>query len=173
MDGSPFTAVARVVKTHGLDGEVALSLMFDADPRELLVGRELWPVPPRGVPRPLHACDIRVPSTGDEVVVRFAETQDLATSKRLVGTLLLARAGDLPELPAGPPDARGFAVVDEQRGLLGTIEDVIVTGANDVWVVRGTRGEVLVPVIEDVVMDLDEASRTAIVRLLPGLLDED
>jgi 16S rRNA processing protein RimM len=50
--------------------------------------------------------------------------------------------------------------------------DVIETGANDVWVVQGTRfGEVLLPVTDEVVLDVDDASGTAHVRLLPGLID--
>jgi 16S rRNA processing protein RimM len=53
------------------------------------------------------------------------------------------------------------------------VAEVIVTGANDVWVVRGGRwGEVLVPIIDEVVHDIDESSGTASVRLLPGLLPE-
>ncbi len=72
------------------------------------------------------------------------------------------------------PDPVGLAVIDEERGDLGCVEDVIVTGANDVWVIRGERyGEVLVPVIDDVVLGVDEEMRTARVRLLPGLLEEE
>ena len=61
-----------------------------------------------------------------------------------------------------------MSVVDEARGVLGEIVEVIVTGANDVWVVDGPFGEVLLPVIDDVVLDVDEEARTAQVRLLAG-----
>ncbi len=55
-----------------------------------------------------------------------------------------------------------------------SIEEVIVTGANDVWVVDGgAYGEVLLPVIDDVVLDLDEDARTVTVHLLEGLVDEE
>ena len=62
---------------------------------------------------------------------------------------------------------------DEERGELGVIDEIIVTGANDVWVVRGgPLGEVLIPVIDDCVLEVDTETRTARVRLLPGLIEE-
>jgi len=48
-----------------------------------------------------------------------------------------------------------------------------VTGANDVWVVHGPYGEVLLPVIDDVVVSFDEDAETVMVTLLPGLLPEE
>jgi 16S rRNA processing protein RimM len=76
-------------------------------------------------------------------------------------------------MPEDEPDPVGLKVVDEARGSLGLIEDVIVTGANDVWVVRGPYGEVLIPVIDDVVISVHESEGLVTVRLLPGLIDED
>ena len=67
----------------------------------------------------------------------------------------------------------GLAVTDVRRGLLGEVVEVIVTGANDVWVLEGPLGEVLLPVIDDVVVRVDYESRTATVQALPGLLPEE
>lgn len=173
MDGSPFTAVARVVKTRGLDGEVLVHTLIESDPSAALRGIPLWPVPPRRVPRPLHALEVKHGRSEADAVVSFSEICDAASARRLVGTLLLAETALLPEPPINrSATVLGVAVADESRGSLGTVADVIVTGANDVWVVRGPFGEVLVPVIPDVVLDLDLEGRVALVRLLPGLLDE-
>ena len=43
--------------------------------------------------------------------------------------------------------------------------------ANDVFVVRGPRGETLIPVIEDVIVDIDIEAGQLTIRVLPGLLD--
>jgi 16S rRNA processing protein RimM len=64
-------------------------------------------------------------------------------------------------------------VNDAAHGDLGMIEDLIVTGANDVWVVSGPYGEVLIPVIDDVVLAVDHDAGSISVRLLPGLLPEE
>ncbi|MBC7266367.1 MAG: 16S rRNA processing protein RimM [Coriobacteriia bacterium] len=173
MDASPFTAVARILKTHGLDGEVSAALLVRHLEPAALQAADVWPVPPKGVPRPLHVSETR---GCDETscILAFEEVTDVATAKCLVGTLLLMRADDLPEtLESAVDDVVGFEVVDATRGSLGSIVDVIVTGANDVWVVHGPFDEVLVPVIDDVVVSVDHAQRTARVSLLPGLIDED
>lgn len=64
----------------------------------------------------------------------------------------------------------GREVVDEARGVVGTIEDVLETPANDLWSVRGPYGEVLVPVVGDIVMGQDEQGRW-LVRLPRGLVE--
>jgi 16S rRNA processing protein RimM len=63
-------------------------------------------------------------------------------------------------------------VFDGERGLIGEITDVIITGANDVWVIEGPFGEVLIPVIDQVIGDIDEEAGTVHITLLPGLIDE-
>ena len=61
-------------------------------------------------------------------------------------------------------DLLGMEVIDEIRGSLGTIQRVFTTGANDVWVVRGPAGEELIPAIKQVVLEVDETSRTVRVQ---------
>ncbi len=55
--------------------------------------------------------------------------------------------------PEPTADVLGSRVTDERHGDLGEIVEVIETGANDVWVVEGPLGQVLLPVIDDVVLE--------------------
>lgn len=67
----------------------------------------------------------------------------------------------------------GLEVDDLERGYLGKLTEVLQTGANDVYVIKGERyGEVLIPAIKDVVLDIDLATSRMKVKLLPGLIDE-
>ena len=60
-------------------------------------------------------------------------------------------------------DLMGREVVDERFGSLGTIVEIMSTPANDVWVVEGDRyGEVLIPVIEQVVLDLPDTGTISV-----------
>jgi 16S rRNA processing protein RimM len=63
----------------------------------------------------------------------------------------------------------GLAVRTEEGEELGTLEDILETGANDVYVVRGQGDELLLPAIPQVVRQVDMDARTITVRLLPGL----
>jgi 16S rRNA processing protein RimM len=173
MESSPFTAAARVVKTHGLDGEVQVALLVSGLDPTALADFELWPVPPRDVPRPLHVSHVRGADRSG-CILAFREVCDIAAAKRLVGSLLLGRGSGFPDATESAADhVVGYEVIAGERGPLGTIYDVIVTGANDVWAVRGPLGEVLLPVIDDVVLEIDRERRVVSVKLLPGLIDED
>ncbi|NLW90100.1 MAG: 16S rRNA processing protein RimM [Syntrophomonadaceae bacterium] len=67
----------------------------------------------------------------------------------------------------------GLQVIDEERGVLGVLTEVLATGANDVYVVQSSRyGEVLIPVIKDVISGIDLEAGEMKVRLLPGLVED-
>jgi 16S rRNA processing protein RimM len=60
---------------------------------------------------------------------------------------------------------------DDQH--LGQVTEVMETKANNVFVVQGQFGEVLLPDIDDVIRKIDFENKRITVRLLPGLLDVD
>jgi 16S rRNA processing protein RimM len=67
----------------------------------------------------------------------------------------------------------GVQVETEDGEQLGHVVEVLDTGANDVYIVQGPRGQVLLPAIKDVVLELDLDMRRLVVRLMPGLLGDD
>jgi 16S rRNA processing protein RimM len=168
MESEAFAPLGRIVKTHGLNGEVSVIMAADL-PVERLPGLEVWFVPPPALVRRGRITAVRPGPKGPLFAIDCVN--DLATAETLRGCNVLARAADLPEA-IEEFDPVGMTVTDSERGLIGEITDVIVTGANDVWVVEGPFGEVLIPVIDQVVDDIDEESGTARVTLLPGLIDE-
>ncbi len=66
----------------------------------------------------------------------------------------------------------GLRVETAEGYVVGTISDVLQPGANDVYVVKTSKGEVLVPVIADVVRQIDTASGLVVITPLAGMLDE-
>lgn len=69
-------------------------------------------------------------------------------------------------------DILGSTVEDEDGNILGTLKDVIVTGANDVYVVENEEGkELLFPAIKECVLNVDLEQSKITVHIMPGLLD--
>jgi 16S rRNA processing protein RimM len=66
----------------------------------------------------------------------------------------------------------GLAVHTTEGEHLGQVTDVIETGANDVYVVQGPRGEVLLPAIDECIHTIDIQAGTMVVQLLDGLLND-
>ena len=168
MDAEAFVEIGRVAKTHGLNGEVSVKVTGDL-PFDRLEGIGVWFTPPPHTLRTSRIVSVRPGPKGP--LFSFEGVTDISTADTLRGCNVLARAEDLPELEE-EFDPVGFAVIDDERGPLGTVSDVILTGANDVWIVDGPFGQVLIPVIDDVVREVDEDAMTARVTLLPGLIEE-
>jgi 16S rRNA processing protein RimM len=84
-------------------------------------------------------------------------------------------AVDLEEDTYFVHDIIGLAVQTTGGKLLGTVEQVLFTGANDVYVVETPdepRREILLPAIADVIKQVDLENGILTVELLPGLIDE-
>ena len=81
------------------------------------------------------------------------------------------RETPLPEREYDHAQIIGLQVITTQGELIGTISDIITGQSNDNYVVRGNKGEILIPAIEDVVqsIDLDEGSIT--IEAIAGLLE--
>lgn len=141
-------------------------------PLHSLEGLTVFVVPPGATVREATVVGVRPGPKGP--LLELEGVTDTAGARSLCGTTLLVRRGDLPEgFDDSEPDPVGLEIIDGRHGSIGAVCDVIVTGANDVWVVEGPLGQVLIPVIDDVVLSVDEETRTASVTLLPGLVDGD
>ena len=162
--------IGRISRAHGLKGEVIL-VGSSLTALELhKIGRFTW----RGrggvtlaltleTARPAH----------DRTLVRFAGYADRDRAQSLAAGELLAEPARLPD--PGPGVAYSFQLIGlEVRTVagrrLGTLEEVISTGANPVYVVRGER-EWLVPASPGVVKQVDMAARTLLVELPAGIED--
>ncbi len=69
-------------------------------------------------------------------------------------------------------DLLGMQVVTETGEAFGTLEDVIQTGANDVYVVKREDGsKVLLPAIRECILKIDMEQNVMTVHIMDGLLD--
>ena len=68
----------------------------------------------------------------------------------------------------------GLKVLTQQGELLGTIIEILETGANDVFVIRPSNGrEILIPDTDEVILQIDLDKGQMIIHLLPGLLPDE
>jgi len=66
-------------------------------------------------------------------------------------------------------DLYSMEVVTDSGEVLGTIEDIIFTGANDVYVVKNDMNEILIPAVKQCILNVDKENNKMTVRLLEGL----
>ena len=99
---------------------------------------------------------------------------DVNAAESLKGAVVMLATEDVPAAKPGEfyyYEAIGCEVFLTDGSRLGTIEEIFSNGAQDIWVVRDSEREVLVPVIEDVVKAMDFAARRVTIEPIPGLLD--
>jgi 16S rRNA processing protein RimM len=80
----------------------------------------------------------------------------------------------MPELSEGEfywSDLLGLKVVTDGGECLGVVADIIVTGSNDVYVVKNGKREYMIPALEDVVLDINLDEGIMTVSPPEGLLD--
>ena len=66
----------------------------------------------------------------------------------------------------------GLTVMTDAGEKLGIMQDVLQTGANDVYIVKMESGkEVLLPAIKDCILNVDLEKGEMLVHVLDGLLD--
>lgn len=66
-------------------------------------------------------------------------------------------------------DLYGMTVITDEDENIGTIEDIIFTGANDVYVVKKEDSQILIPAIKQCILNVNVLEKTMKVHLLEGL----
>ena len=162
-----YLSVGVVTRSHGLKGEVVV----DTEPGATDFLTALPPLWILDGEEPVRLELKKIQQVSRRFVFRFEGYRKREVGDRLIGKRLWAKRSDL-EMPEGAyavHDLLGIAVRLEDGAVLGTLADVLLTGANDVYVVRGERGEWYLPATDQVVLEMDLGARTMTVKLLPGM----
>jgi 16S rRNA processing protein RimM len=162
----PTVAVGRITRPHGIRGELAVMVLSEVEDR-FAPGATVWLEDGRA----LTVESAR--AHGDRLLVRFREVADRTQAEAVAKALLVVPETMSPPLPDGSwwdHDLVGCQVVTDTGRDLGELADVIHTAANDVWSILDDAGtETLVPVLHDVLVDVDIEGKRIVVRAIPGL----
>ena len=162
----PTVAVGRITRAHGVAGEVAVLIISEVEGR-FADGATVWLEDGRA----LTVASSR--KHGDRLLVRFREVRDRAQAESLGKAALVVPESFSPELPEGSwwdHQLVGCVVTTETGRPLGELRDVIHTAANDVWSAIDHAGtETLIPVLHDVLLEVDVAGKRVVVKEIRGL----
>jgi 16S rRNA processing protein RimM len=169
---SELLAVGLISRAHGVKGEVAVRPLTEVESR-FQPGSILLLGP--GGDRTVTVDAVRGPHHG-RLLVRFKEVDGREEAEAIRGRVLLIDAQDAPPLHEADRfwvhEVVGLDVRTEEGRSLGRVREVLHNPANDVWVVTGASGEILIPAIREVVATVDLPGRRVVIRPLPGLIAE-
>jgi 16S rRNA processing protein RimM len=158
--------VGQVRGAFGVAGAVKVEPLTDHDDR-LAAGAQVWVAGER------HDVEwARVRPQG--LVLKLSGVDDRTRAGLQVGRYLEVPLAEVKPLPAGSwyhHQLLGLRVRSESGRELGEIVDVLERPANDVWIARAGRAELLVPATKDAVLSVDLDAGHVVVA--DWLLEED
>ena len=166
--------VGRIVNTHGIRGEVRVLSTTDFEEERFAVGNKLaafkkddkkptW-VTIDSMRR--HKNFILLTFEGMNninLVEPFKEGMLKVTKDQMTDDLLEENEFFFHEII-------GCTVISEEGETIGVVTEILQTGANDVWVVKGSKKEHYIPYIEDIVKDIDVRDKKIVIHVMEGLL---
>jgi 16S rRNA processing protein RimM len=157
--------VGRVLRAWGIRGDMKIAPFTDR-PEDFTQYRSILVGPQR---KPYEVKSFRPYQSNWLLHLVGVEARDEAEA--LHGQEILIEASMRPR-QAGEFFAReviGLKVRTIAGEELGEVTEILVTGANDVYVVHGPRGEILLPARVEVIKGIDVEAGVMTVELLPGL----
>jgi 16S rRNA processing protein RimM len=161
----PHLELGYVRAAHGLKGEVAVRT-HDPASQVLDEVERVWAKERSGVERELTIEGVRDAPKGD-LLVAFAEVQTREQAEAIVGATLSVFRDDLEPPAEGEffqGDLVGLEAVDPTGVSLGTVEEIWNSGPVPNLVIRGGKGELMVPFVDEFVPEVDLAGQRVVVR---------
>lgn len=178
--GPRFLAVGRILRPHGLRGEVRVEIHTDSPERFALYER-VYLAPTRADPDTAGLLSASAATAyaieshrfhSKWVLLKLAGVSDRTQAEALIGLWVWIAPEQAVPLEEGEVylhDMLGLDVFTDEGEELGRIVQIIETGASPVYVVRGLRGELLIPDTEEVVLNVDLGAQQVTVHLIEGL----
>ncbi len=160
-----FLVVGLVLAPWGIKGEIKVEVMTDF-PQRFAARNQVYI---DGRPMTIE----RGRRHSGKVVLKLASVDTVEAAEKLRGRYLEVPSSDAFALPEGQYyrfQIIGLEAWTTEGEFWGEIADILPTGGNDVYLVRGERGEFLIPAIEDVVKSVDLEKGRIIIEAIEGLL---
>jgi 16S rRNA processing protein RimM len=161
-----YIAIGRVERPWGIKGEVKVKILTDFPERFSLLKRVY--LGDEAIPFALEGFRLHK----GRALLKLKGCDDRSSAEKLRGKLVqipIEEAMPLGEDEYYVHQIVGLIVWTKDGELLGRVKEVLFTGSNEVYVVEGDDKEILIPAIEEVVVEVDIEGGRMIVNLMEGL----
>ena len=161
--------IGKIAGTQGIKGELKVFPLTDyperfVKMREVFVGTEDKHLAMKIVYAKPHK---------NIFIFKFEAINDIDTAKDLKNKFLLINDADAVTLAEDNyfiHDIIGLDVYLENVTKLGIVKEIFETGSNDVYIVEGEKGQILLPALKSIIT-IDMSAKKIIVKNMPGLLE--
>jgi 16S rRNA processing protein RimM len=160
-----FITVGQILAPWGVQGKLKVKVVTDF-PQRFAPSSKIYV---NQMPMTIDSAEWR----RGNVIIKVDQINTAEAAQKLRGQPIEIHHSQLYTLPEGQYyhfQLIGLEVWTTQDELLGKIAEILTTESNDVYVVNGGRGEILIPAIEDVVKSIDLDSGRITIEPIEGLL---
>ncbi len=171
-----YLTLGKILRPHGIRGEMRMQILTDYPDRlinelkRIYIGQKVTD----------DNADLYTLKSArfhkDFLLITLAEINDRNDAETLRGKMVMIDIDNAVPLDEGEfylYQLIGLTVQTEDKTILGQLKEVIETGANDVYVVKGREyGEVLLPAHEETLINIDFEAKLITMRLPEGLLPD-
>jgi len=165
--------IGRIARPHGVRGKIKLEY-FGEDVHCFPPSREVFIELKAGS---LQAYEIlETTPQAPRLILHLKGIERREEVEPLIGKEVFIKREVLPDLEEGEyywMDLLGMSVETQEGKKIGRVKEIFSTGANDVFVVEGKRGEIFLPATEEVVQGVDREMGVMKVSRKNGLWEEE
>ena len=150
--------VGQIINTHGIKGELKVYPLTD----DIKRFKKLKYVLLDGEEKKVLWCKLQ----NDKAILKLEGIDTMDAAEKLKTKYLQVKREDAVKLPEGGyfvVDIIGCKVIDTKGEEVGEVKEVIFTGSNDVYWVKGKK-DIMVPVIDSVVKEIDVENSKIIIE---------
>ena len=162
--------VGRIVKTHGLKGEVTLRIDNEQFDEIEELDYFLLDINDKLIPFFIE----NIIFHSNKSFILFQDLKTLEAASQLVGTAAYLPLELLPEKDGNDfysHEVVGFVVVDEEKGELGKVQEIIEYPTQSLIQIIKDDKEILIPIHEDIIKSLDREGCKIFIKAPNGLID--
>jgi 16S rRNA processing protein RimM len=156
-----YLSIGQIINTHGVHGELKIYPLTD----DIKRFRKLTKVFIDGIERNIIWCKLQ----SDKVILKIDGIDNMDEALKYKNKYLEVKREDAIQLSEGTyfiADLIGCTVEDEEGLPLGEVYDVLQTGSNDVYWVKNSTNEFLIPALKSIVVNIDIVSQKIVVKPL-------
>jgi len=171
MSGEPFYYLGKILKTYGNKGHLLVLLDVDNTEDYFQLKSVYLDLDGEHIPFLVEEFELK---QNLKAVIRFQDVTSIEEAEIYTSREMFLPMTELPRLRGNQfyyHEVTGYSMVDKKYGLIGIIKDILDLPHQSLFQVMHGKQEVLIPVVDEIIKQVDRKNKTILIEAPDGLLD--
>ena len=171
MKPDSFFYLGKILKRHGNKGHLLAILDVDETENYRTLESVFVDLEHERIPFFIESIELL---EKNKAILKLAEVKASDHADAFAGREMYLPISMLPKLSGNKfyyHEIKGFTIVDEERGEIGTVQDVLELPHQAMFQIRYGNHEILIPISDEVIQSVDRKKKTIYIKAPEGLID--